>query len=86
MQFIDEQDDLTIGALHFFQHRFQAIFELTAILGTGHQSAHIEGEDAFVLEVLRNVAKHDAMSKSFDDGGLSDTRFTDQHRVVFTAA
>ena len=82
MEFIDEHDDLTIGALHFFQHGLQSIFELTAILSTGHQSAHVECEDAFVLEVLRNVAQHDTVSEAFHDRGLSDTWFTNQHRVI----
>jgi hypothetical protein len=86
VQFVDEHDDLTIGALHFFQHGLQSIFELTAILRTRYQSAHVESEDTLVLEVLRNVSQHDAVSKAFDDGGLADARFTDEHRVVLAAA
>ena len=85
MEFINEHDDLTIGALHFFQHGLQAIFELTAILSTGHQSTHVECEDAFVPEVLRNITQYDAVSETFHDRGLSDTWFTNQHRVILAA-
>ena len=39
VQFIDEEDDLTLGGDDFFEHGFQAIFEFAAKLGAGHQGA-----------------------------------------------
>ena len=37
VQFIDEEDDLAIAGGHFFQDRFQTIFEFTAQFGAGDE-------------------------------------------------
>ena len=39
-----------------------------------------------VLELIGNVAAHDALGESFDDGGLANAGFADEHRVVLGAA
>ena len=39
-----------------------------------------------VLQAFGHVAADDALGESFDDGGLADARFADQHRVVFGPA
>ena len=56
------------------------------ILGAGDQRAHVERDDALVLEPFRHVAADDALRQAFDDGGLADARLADQHRVVLGAA
>ena len=38
------------------------------------------------LQAFRHIALHDAQGQTFSDGGLADTRFADQHRVVLGAA
>ena len=38
------------------------------------------------FEALRHVAVDDAQRQTFDDGGLADAGFADQHRVVLRAA
>jgi hypothetical protein len=38
-----------------------------------------------VLQAFGNVAAHDALRQTFHDGGLSDARFADQHRIVLGA-
>ena len=72
--------------LHFLEDGFQALFELAAKLRAGDQRAHVERDHALVLQALRNVAAHDALGESFDDGGLADARFADQHGIVLGAA
>ena len=41
VQLVDEEHDLALGALDFFQDRFQPFFELAAELGTGDQRSHV---------------------------------------------
>ena len=83
---VDEQDDAAFGRGHFAEHAFQALLELAAILRTGDQRAHVEGEQLLVLQALRHVAVDDAQREAFDDGGLADAGLADQHRVVLGAA
>ncbi len=85
MELVDEQDDLTGGIGDFLQHRLEALFELAAILGAGHQRAHVERHDLLVLEPLGHVLADDALGQAFDDRGLADARLADEHRVVLGA-
>ena len=86
VEFIDEQDDLTLGLLDLFEHRLEPLFELTPELGAGNQRAHVEHNEPFVLQTLRHVPTHDALGEPFDDRGLAYARVSDQDRVVFGAA
>ena len=86
MHFIQEQDDLSVRIGDLFQYGFQALFELAAVLGACHQRAHIQLDQAFVLETLGYVPVYDALGQSFHDGSLPDPRFADQGRVVLGAA
>ena len=56
------------------------------ILGAGDQRAHVERDDALVLQPFRHVAAHDALRQAFHDGGLADAGLADQHRIVLGAA
>ena len=71
--------------MHFFEDGLQALFEFAAEFGAGDQRAHVERDDLFVLQPLRHVAADDALRQSFDDGGLADAGFADQHRVILRA-
>ncbi len=54
------------------QHGLQALLELAAILGPGDQRAHVERDDALVLEPFGHVAAHDPLGQSLDDRRLAD--------------
>ena len=86
VQLVDEEDDLAVGVRDFLQHGLQPLLELAAVLRAGDQRAHVEGDDALVLEALGHVAAHDALGEAFDDGRLADAGFADEHRVVLRAA
>ena len=86
VQLIDEQHYAGIGAAHLLQHRAQALFELTAELGTGNQCPEIKGDQAQALQRLGHFASHDPLGQELGDGRLADPRLTDQHRVVLAAA
>ena len=73
------------GFLHLLQHGLEPLLELAAVLGAGDQRAHVERDDALVLQPLGHVAAHDALRQALDDGGLADARLADQHRVVLGA-
>ena len=71
---------------HLPQHGLEALLELAAELGAGHQRAEVERHHALVLQRLRHVALDDAQRQALDDGGLADAGLADQHRVVLGAA
>ena len=52
VQLVDEQDDLSFLLGEVLEHRLQALLELAAELGASDQCAHIQGEDALVLQAL----------------------------------
>ena len=86
VQLVDEEDDLPLRIRDLLQHRLQPLFELAAVLRAGDERAHVERDDALVLEAFGDVAAHDAAGEPFDDGGLADAGLADEHRIVLRAA
>ena len=85
VQLVDEENDLTFLFGEIIEYALQTLFKITAEFRTGDQSAHIERQDALVAQTLRHFAVDDTQREPFDDGGLTDARLTDQHRVVLGA-
>ncbi len=84
VQLVDEHDDVRVlGQL--LHDRLEALFELAAVLGAGDDEGDVEGEQALVGQEVRHVAADDLLGQTFDDRGLADPRFTDQHGVVLGA-
>ncbi len=84
VQLVDEQDDVAAG-VDLLEHLLQALLEVTAVAAAGHQRAQVQGVELFVLQRLGDLAVHDRLRQALHDGGLADTGFTDQHRVVLGA-
>ena len=82
MQFINEQDDLTITVLHILKHSFQTLFKFTTILRTCNQCTHIQRKNLLILQSFRNITIYNPLCKSFHNGGLTNAGFTNQNRVV----
>ena len=82
VQLIDEEDDLALALLHLVQDALQALLELAAVLGTGHQRAHVQAEHGAVLQVFGHIAPDDPLGQTLGDGGLADAGLTDQAGVV----
>ena len=82
VEFVDEEDDLTVRLLDFVQDGFQTFFELAAKLGARDQGAHVQREQGLVLEVVRHIALDDPLCEAFGDGRLTDAGLTDEARVV----
>ncbi len=85
VQFVDEQNDVPRGRLHFFEHRLEPLFELAAELRAGDERAHVERDHLLVLQALRHVPLHDPLRQPFGDGRFADARLADQHRIVLRA-
>ena len=83
---VDEEQDAAFGGLHLVEHGLEAFFELAAILRAGDERAHVQGEHGLVAQAFRDVAVDDALGEAFDDGGLADAGFADEHGVVLGAA
>ena len=79
---VDEEDDLAVAVHDFLDHALQPLLEFALVLGACDQRAHVQGEDLAALEVLGHLPVHDLGGDAFRDGGLADTRFADQDRVV----
>jgi hypothetical protein len=85
VEFVNEDDGIL--ALHqFFHDGLEALFELPAIFGAGNDERKIEGEDTFVGEEGWDIAVGDALRESFDDSGLANAGFADEHGIIFRAA
>ena len=86
VQLVDEENDLALRVFDFLEDGFEAVFEFAAKLCSGQHGAEIERDHALVLEHFRHVAGNDALREAFDDGGLANSRFADEHRIIFRAA
>ena len=86
VQLVDEEDDLALRVGDLLQHGLQPLLELAAVLRAGDERAHVERDDALVLQPFGHVAADDAAGEPFDDGRLADAGLADQHRVVLRAA
>ena len=84
MQLVDEQDDVAAG-VDLLEHLLQALLEVTAVAAARDQGTEVQGVELLVLKRLGNLAVHDGLRQSLDDGGLAHTGFTDQRRVVLGA-
>ena len=82
MDLIDKEDDVPVALLDFFQDSFQTLLKLAAVLSTGNQGTHIQREDRFIFQGIRNIAFNNTLCKSFHNCSLADTRLTDQDRIV----
>ena len=84
VDFVNEQDGMRV-ILQCLENTLQALFEIATILGAGEQGAHIERIDIRLGENFRHVALDDLARQALGDGGLADTGFANQQRVVLAA-
>ena len=85
VQFVDEEDRV-LGPADFVHDGLDAFFELAAVLGAGDHHGQVEHDDAAVAQQFGNVAVDDHLGQAFDDGGLADAGFAQQHGIVLGAA
>jgi hypothetical protein len=85
MYLVDE-DDSVAAVANLFDNLLEAFLELTAILCTRNQRTDVERQQTFIREGLWHFARNKALCKSFDDGSFTNTRLTDESRIVLVAA
>src|SRR5579885_650743 len=85
VQLVDEEDDLPFLLGEIVENRFEALLELAAEFRAGDERAHVEREDALVLQALGHLAVDDALRQALDDRSLADAGLADQHRIVLGA-
>ena len=83
MEFVNEQNNLSVAPFDLVHHGLEAFLKLAAELGPSHHGPQIERHDFFVEERLRHRTVHNHLRQTFGDGGFADTRFTHQYRIVF---
>ena len=86
MDFVNEEDDLSVGFFDVVEDGFQAFFEIAPVFAAGHQGGEIQREQTFSFQAFRYFAVDDALREAFDDGGFTHARFADEDGVVFVAA
>ncbi len=86
VQFVDEQDDSTVGGLDLLEHGLEPVFELAAIFRSGDQRPQVQRHDTLVDQLRRHIASDNPLRQPFDDRRLADSGFTDQHRVVLATS
>ena len=82
MQLVNEQDDLPVRLLDFFQHGFEPVFKLAAIFCAGQHRSQVEGDHALVAQDIRHVSVHNAARKTLDDSSFAHARLADEHGIV----
>ena len=83
MQLINEENNLAIALAYFLENGLQTLLKLTTVLGACDERTHIQCEDLFIFQSLRDIPADDSLSQSLDRRRLADARLTDQHRIVF---
>src|SRR3982751_4898169 len=85
VELVDEEDDV-LGAAYLVHDGLDALLELAAVLRAGDHHGEVEDDEAAVVEDLGDVVPDDHLGEAFDDGGLADAGFTQQHGVVLLPA
>ena len=80
---VDEEDDAALTLGHFLDDALQSLLKLALVHSTGHERAHVEAVELFVLQVLGHISTQDSVGKSLDYSSLTSTWFTYQDRVIF---
>ena len=85
VELVDEEHDLTTRS-DLVEDLLQPLFELSAVLGSRDQGAHVESQHALVHQRLGDVAERDLLGQALGDRGLANARLADQGRVVLGPA
>src|SRR5262249_5006275 len=85
VKLVDEQNRV-LRPTDFVHDRFNAFFELAAVLRASDHHRQVEHHDPPIEQQLRHVPFDHALREAFDDRRLADARFTQQHWVVLRPA
>ena len=85
MEFINEKNDI-FSASNFIHHRLDPLFKLTTIFGASNHQREVKGDDFFIMQNFRHIARHNLLGETFNNSSLTNTGFTQQYWIVFGPA
>ena len=85
VQLVDEDDGVLVFH-QLFHDGLEALLELAAVLGAGHDEREIQAEDALLGEEAGHFAVGDALGEALDDGRLAHAGLADEDGIVLGAA
>ena len=85
MDLIDDQDAV-LRLAGLIDHILHAALELSAELRSGNHSRHVQKIHGHVHEFLRHFSICDLHRKTLGNSRLTDTRLTDQGRIILGTA
>ena len=85
VQLVDKEDRVVCAA-QLLDDLLEALLELAAVLGTGHERPDVQCKDALVHERFRDVAADYAVGQTFGDRRLADAGLADERGIVLRSA
>jgi len=82
MELVQEDDVPALPLGDLLQDRLHPLLELTPVLGPCEHGGDIQRHQLFVGQGRGDIAGHDALSQTFDDGGLSHAGLSNEDRIV----
>ena len=86
MKLIDEKNYLPLRLCDFGDYSLQSLLKLTAEFCTGNKASHVQRKKTFVFKAFRDIPACDSAGKTFDNCRLSDSRLTNQNRIILCSA
>ena len=86
VQFVDEEDDLTLSSLNLFQGIFQPLLKFASKAGTGNHGSQIQADYSLAHQDFRHVVISNLLGQPLDDGCFAHASLANQDRVIFGAA
>src|SRR5690554_3720459 len=84
MDLINKDDIPAFLLSQLFQDGLKALLKLTTVFCTSQKGSQIQREHALTFQRVWHFAINDTLSQAFDDSGLTDPWFSDQHRIIFS--
>ena len=85
MDLIQEQKHIAVFG-YFGNHLLDALLKFTAVFGSGYHAGQIQRHHAFICNGFRHIAACDHLGEALHNCGFTDTRLTDQARVILRSS
>ena len=86
MNLVDKEQNLACPRDNLLHNTLQSLLKFALILRTGNQRAHIERIDHLRAQIFGHIAIDNTVSNTLGNSRLTDTRLTDENRVVLGTA
>src|SRR5260370_32674552 len=83
---MNKQDNASFCTGDFLEDSFQALLKLTPELGPCHQRTEVKRYNLLISKSFRNIATHNTLGQTFDNGSFSNARFADEYGLVLSTS